>query len=167
MERRARNMRLQFPTARTEACVAANESCTAHIHTAPHERRRMSQIWKLVGLMASPTPALCQGLWVVTDATAFMAVSTAPPRCAPSREAATSPSGSSSSSRSTHRPLGTVPAPSASPWRTRAGKHSRAMDRVAGQFMRADGGRLGEPEKCDRSNDNRVSVPHHSEGGTS
>jgi len=68
-----------------------------------------------------------------------------------------SPTGSSSSPKNTRWPPGTAPAPSASHWSTHAGKHSRAMDRGAGQSLQEKGDRLGELEKYD-SEDQRQSL---------
>jgi len=77
-----------------------------------------------------------------------------------------SPTGSSSSPKNTRWPPGTAPAPSASHWSTHAGKHSRAMDRGAGQSLQEKGDRPGELEKYDRWNDHKLATHHYSEGGT-
>jgi len=60
-QRRARNVPLQLPIVLPEPCVAANESCTSYVHTPPHERRRMSQIWKLVGPDGKPYTSAVPG----------------------------------------------------------------------------------------------------------
>ncbi len=79
---------------------------------------------------------LSQGRWVATAAAASTVVSTAPPRCAPSPGAAMSPTVSSSLPKSTHGPLVTGPAVSASRLPMQAGRRSREAYRVPSQFMR-------------------------------
>ena len=117
----------------------------------------MSQIWKLVGPDGKPYTSVVPGT-LGGPATASMAVSTAPPRCAPSLEAATSRTVSSSSPNSTHEPLVTVPTPFAC---------SKTTDWGASRYLREDGDFLGEPFKSDRWNDTTLATHHHSEGGTS
>jgi hypothetical protein len=53
--------RFSFPAVLPEPGVAANEACTYNIHTAPHERRRMSQSWKLVGPDGKPYTSAVPG----------------------------------------------------------------------------------------------------------
>jgi hypothetical protein len=160
---------LQFSAAQPEACVAAYGGCTSTMHLAPHETRRMSQTWKLIGPDGKPYASAVPGalgghrrnrIYGRFDCPAAL-------RCAPSLEVAMSPTGSSFSAKSTRGPPVTAPAPSAFHWSTHAGKRSRAADRRAGRFLREDGDRLYEPEKCDRWNDSMLATKHHLEGGTS
>jgi hypothetical protein len=138
--------RFSFPAVLPETSVAANESCTYNIHTAPHERKRMSQSWKLVGPDGKPYTSAVPGTLGGHRRSRIYGRRAArhrarrlchPPRLLPRLA-------------NTHGPPGTAPAPSASQRRTRAGKHSKPTGRGTGQFMWEDGGRPCEPEKCDR-----------------
>jgi hypothetical protein len=52
---------LQFSAAQPEAYVAAYGGCTSTMHLAPHETRRMSQTWKLIGPDGKPYASAVPG----------------------------------------------------------------------------------------------------------